>query len=365
MLMPTLFRLSPLAWRNLVHDRMRLAVTLTGVVFAVVLVVVQLGLFLGFTTATSGLIDHSGADLWVTAARVPYLEQGVAFSDRKLTTVLATPGVQAASTYLARFAQWQRPDGEQQSVQVVGFDPDAPLGGPWNIVAGRVSDLKAADNVFIDEIYRDRLGITHLGQVVELAGRRARVVGYTRGIRSFTTSPYVFTSFRNARLYAGLRPDQTVFILVTAASGVAPAALQQRLRATLRDADVHTAAEFSQMTQHYWMFTTGAGIAVLIAAVLGFVVGVVVVTQTIYAMTLDHIREYGTLKAMGATNGYLYRVIIQQAVISAVIGYAMAMAVSSLVVSGSRQGGAAILMPPSMAVGMFGLTLVMLSLIHI
>ena len=82
------------------------------------------------------------------------------------------------------------------------------------------------------------------------------------------------------------------------------------------------------MTRHYWMFTTGAGVAVLLAAVLGLVVGVVVVAQTIYATTMDHIREYGTLKAMGATNGYLYRVIIQQAVISAVVGYVLAMGVS-------------------------------------
>ena len=75
------------------------------------------------------------------------------------------------------------------------------------------------------------------------------------------------------------------------------------------------------MTRFYWMFTTGAGVAVLIAAVLGLVVGFVVVAQTIYATTMDHIREYGTLKAMGAPNSYVYKVIIKQAAISAVIGY--------------------------------------------
>ena len=74
----------PLAQRNLFHDKVRLAVTLTGIVFSVVLIVVQLGLFLGFATATSNLIDHSGADLWITSKNVPYVEQGVAFSERKL-----------------------------------------------------------------------------------------------------------------------------------------------------------------------------------------------------------------------------------------------------------------------------------------
>jgi len=94
------------------------------------------------------------------------------------------------------------------------------------------------------------------------------------------------------------------------------------------------------MTRVYWMFTTGAGVAVLLAALLGLVVGVVVVAQTIYATTMDHLREYGTLKAMGATNGYLYRVIIQQAIISALVGYSLAMVVSWFVVRGSVKGGA-------------------------
>ena len=120
-----------------------------------------------------------------------------------------------------------------------------------------------------------------------------------------------------------------------------------------------TNAEFSNKTRFYWMFTTGAGVAVLLAALLGLVVGVVVVAQTIYATTMDHLREYGTLKAMGATNGYLYRVIIQQAVISAVIGYSLAMVVSSFVVRESAKGGAAILLPLPMAVGMLALTIAM------
>ncbi len=82
----------PLAQRNLFHDKVRLAVTLTGIVFSVVLIVVQLGLFIGFTTATSNLIDHSGADLWITSKNVPYVEQGVAFSERKLNQVRSIPG---------------------------------------------------------------------------------------------------------------------------------------------------------------------------------------------------------------------------------------------------------------------------------
>jgi len=352
-------KLSELAWRNLVHDKVRLFVTVTGVVFAVVLIVVQLGLFLGFATTTSGLVDHSRADLWMTSARVPYIEQGVAFSERKLSTVLATPGVAHATKYIARFSQWQRPDGGQEGVQVVGFDPDQPLGAPWNIVEGRVADLKLDDNVFVDELYKQKLGVTQIGDVCEIRGHRARIAGFTRGLRSFTTSPYIFTSFKNAQNYVSLPADQTIFLLITGDGSTGLDELARRLTARVKDVDVVTTARFSAMTRFYWMFTTGAGVAVLLAAVLGLVVGVVVVAQTIYATTMDHIREYGTLKAMGATNGYLYRVIMQQAIISALAGYSLAMIVSWFVVRGSEKGGAAILLPWQMAVGMLGLTIVM------
>src|SRR5262252_7856484 len=103
-------RFSELAWRNLVHDKVRLLVTVTGVVFAVVLIVVEFGLFLGFATTTSGLVDRSRADLWITSSRVPYIEVGVPFSERKLSTVLATPGVAHATKTVVRFSQWQRHD---------------------------------------------------------------------------------------------------------------------------------------------------------------------------------------------------------------------------------------------------------------
>jgi putative ABC transport system permease protein len=349
----------PLAQRNLFHDKIRLAVTLTGIVFSVVLIVVQLGLFIGFTTATSNLIDHSGADLWITSKNVPYVEQGVPFSERKLNQVRTVPGVADAQKIIAHWTQWKRHDGGEESVQVVGINVDDRIERPWNLVEGRVEDLKRPDAVIMDELYKQKLGVTRTGEVFEIGGHRARVVGFTRGIRSFTTSPYVFTSFKNAQDFTGLREDQTLFILVKVAPGANLEQVQRALLDHVKDVDVLTTAQFGHMTTFYWMFTTGAGVAVLIAAALGLVVGFVVVAQTIYATTMDHIREYGTLKAMGAPNRYVYKVIMKQAAISAVIGYVLGMIVSVFVVQGSQQGGAAILMPPAMAVGMFFLTLAM------
>ena len=349
----------PLARRNLFHDRVRLIVTLTGIVFAIVLIVVQIGLFIGFTSTTSNLIDNSQADLWVTSKRVPYLEQAVLFSDRKLYPILATPGVERAEKFVARFFAAKRSDGRQEGSLIVGASPSGWMGRPWNVVQGNVEDLRSSDTIFIDELYKKKLGISRLGDRLEINGHRARVVGFTRGIRSFTTSPYIFTSFKNAQNYARVNGDQTSYILVRAAPGTELAELKQRIRERVQGVDVYTSAEFSRMTRYYWMFTTGAGVAVLLAALLGLVVGVVVVAQTIYATTMDHLREFGTLKAMGASNGYIYRVIIEQAVISAVLGYGLGITASVFVVRASREGGAAILLPPELAAGLFGLTLLM------
>jgi putative ABC transport system permease protein len=198
-----------------------------------------------------------------------------------------------------------------------------------------------------------------VGEVFEARGHRARVVGFTRGIRSFTTSPYVFATFKHAQDFATVREDQTTYILVKAAPGANLEQVRGGILAQVKNVDVYTTSEFSHMTRFYWMFTTGAGVAVLIAAVLGLVVGFVVVAQTIYATTMDHMREFGTLKAIGAPNSYVYKVIMKQAGISAVIGYVLGMIVSFFVVEASQKGGAAILMPMPMAAGMFFLTLAM------
>jgi putative ABC transport system permease protein len=349
----------PLARRNLFHDRIRLVVTLTGIAFSVVLMVVQWGLFEGFSSSTSGLIDHSNADLWIAAKNTAYLEQAIPFNERKYYQVLATPGVDKAIKYIVRWSIWKQPGGRAESVAIVGCDPDATIGGPFNLVAGDVQQLKQPNAVIIDRIYADKLDAHQIGDMVEINGYRAKVVGFTDGIRAFTTSPYVFTTFKRALDFTVIADDQTNFILVKAAPGVDVKQLKAELQRRLPDNAVFETAEFSSSTRHYWMFTTGAGIAVLMAAALGLIVGIAVVAQTIYATTMDHIREYGTLKAMGAPNSYVLGVIMQQAVIAATMGYIIGMAVSLFVVHGASSGGANILLSWQTAVGLFFLTLAM------
>jgi putative ABC transport system permease protein len=350
-----------LARRNLFHDRIRFAVTLTGIVFALVLIIIQFGLFLGFTTTTSNNIDHSNADIWIVFHAVSYFDTGRTFSERKYYEVLSTPGVQQAEKYMQDFARWKKPDGGVENVQIIGFHPGSGLGEPWNIVEGDKMDVKLEDGVIVDELYKTKLGVQQIGDRIEIGDHRARIVGFTRGIRSFTTSPFVYTSFKNSLNYTNplSKQDDVAYILIKVAPGFTVEQVQKNLRARLTDVDIYTSADFSRRTRFYWMFTTGAGLAVLTAALMGLVVGIAVVAQTIYAATMDHIREYGTLKAMGATNTYLYRVLIEQAVWSAVLGYAFAMVLAHFIVQSSEKGGALILLPLSMKIGMLFLAVFM------
>ena len=348
-----------IALRNLLHDRVRLAVTLTGVVFAVVLIAVQGGLFVGFTRATSCVIDNTEAEVWVASRGVRNFDVTHPLPDQKFHQVLGIPGVARAERFIVRFANWKKPGGGQESIEIVGFDPASGLGRPWNVVAGSESALRLPDAVAVDELYLAKLGVSGLGDRGEINDRRARVMALTRGIRSFTTSPYVFTSFENGLKYTGLTRGQSTYLLVRPVPGVTPQALRDAIAAGVSGVDVFTRQDFAAKTQYYWMFTTGAGMALLIAASLGLVVGGVVVAQTLYATTVDHLPEFGTLRAMGAPGGYIHRIIVAQAVTAALVGYTCGIGISYFLVGLAERGGASILLPPGMAVGLFFLTVVM------
>jgi putative ABC transport system permease protein len=351
--------MSILAIRNLFHDRVRLVVTLTGIVFALILIVVQFGLFLGFLETSANVVDYSGVDLWITATGIPHANGGSPIPEKRRYKALSVAGVEAVEPYTLVFANWKLPSGAQEAVQVVGFDPETRLGGPRALKTGSIDDLRAENTVIVDEFYSKKLGVTHVGQSFEINGRRAKVVGLTSGVRSFTTSPYVYTSFKNSLGYALLNEDQAIFLAVRAEPGADLQMVKQRIRKAVPGVDVYTNVEMRDKTRNYWVFSTGAGVTTLMGAVLGLLVGTVVVAQTIYAATVDHLREYGTLKAMGATNFYLYRVIVQQALLSAVLGYVIAITISHFVVNAASAGEALILMPLWMALGVLGLSIVM------
>lgn len=347
-----------LAYRNLMHDKVRLIVTVAGVVFAVALVTIQLGLFLGFTRMISAALENSTADFWIVPNGTKDFDDAPTLDVRERYAALAVHGVQSVSPLIVRFAEWKDRRGAIDTVLLVGVEAEGLL-QPWNLVAGGAGDLHRPDSVIVDASYLSELGIGGLGDTAQIEGRRARIVGLTDGIRSFTTSPYVFTTLDRARTYSELDEGRYTFLLVQLVPGTDTAAAQRSLSARLHGVEVLTPSEFKARNRDYWMFTTGAGTALLGGALLGLLIGCAVVAQTLYASTKDHIGEFATLRALGCTNGYIYKVILAQAAVSGTVGYLLAMLIAYAVVLMTQDGAMPVAIPPVLALAMFVVTLLM------
>ena len=352
-------RMVSIARKNLFHDKVRFAVALAGITFAVVLITIQLGIYLAFQANVSVLIDHTAADIWITSHGLENFDFGRPFSEKKLYEVREVPGVGWAEKYFLSFAYWKTPSGSQETVQMVGFNPETMLGAPWDIVRGDPQDVKYFNNVFYDQAETNRLGNLPIGTETEINNHRVRVAGIVRGSRSFIQSPYIFTSFKNALNLSFVAKGNTVYVLVKVAPGYSVPRVKQRIKEAVKDIDVYTSREFSKKSQDYWMVNTGTGVALLAVAVMGLIIGTVIVANTIYTSTTEHLKEFGTLKAIGASNRDLYKIIIEQALINSVIGYGLGMAVSFGVIQVIKKGNLQVLLPVPVLAGIFVVTAMM------
>jgi putative ABC transport system permease protein len=348
-----------LAFRNLFHDRIRLAVTMVGILFSIVLVAVQLGLYLGARNIIVSMIERSEGDLWVMAYATKNFEEGQPINARERFTALSIPGVAKAVPLIVSFTDWRKPSGGSTLVVVVGSDAEDGGLRPWNVVEGDVSGLGARDAVIIDKTYLTDLGVSNVGDTAQIGASRVRVSGFTDGIRSFTVSPYVFTTTNRARALLDMPADMITYVLIKLEPGADAEAVRTILRDKLPDSEVLTKAEFRDRSLNHWLFATGAGVALIGGAILGLVVGTVIVAQTLYSSTKDHINEFATLRALGSSSGYIHRVILAQAALSAVLGYALGMVIALTVVYLSERTALPIVMTPSLAALLLALTVAM------
>ncbi len=336
-----------LARKILFHDRVKFAVAAAGVSISVVLILVQIGLYFGFMQNASNLIDHSKADIWITGQGNQNFDFAAAMDDRVFYRVAETPGVAKAEQMILAFGMFKLPSGGDQGVQVVGIEKDTTLIRPWRVVAGDVRRIREVDGIVVDKTEFEKLEIKQVGAEREITGVRSKVVGLTEGIRNFTASPFVFTNLDTARTYTRYGAHQITYVLVKAEKGQNIAQLKARL-ARIPHVDVYTSSEFSGRTRSFWSKRTGVGVGFFTTALLGVIVGLVVVGQILYNGTLEHLKEYGTLKAMGAKNGAIVRVILYQALISAAVGFAIGGALSF----GARSAMKAVSMTVSLGPGL-------------
>jgi putative ABC transport system permease protein len=309
-----------LALKMLVHNKPRFGVTTAGIAVAFFLSAAQLGLLVGWCNTCSALVRHAGVDVWVMAERTPAFDYGTAIPRQRLYQARSVPGVGWAEGMFMGWNTWQRPDGGRVTVELVGLDYGS-AGGPWELREGTVDVVHRPDTVIVDELYLDALGIRGVGDEVEMTHRRAVVGGLCRRVRTATASPFVFTSLRSAIAYdRRYRDDEITYVLVRCAVGHAPEEVRDALAREVPHVEVVTTRQLAVRTMKYWLLQTGLGITIVLTAILGLVVGAVIISQTLFATTQQNLPHYATLLAIGFGRVQLAAVVLLQSLVLGLSG---------------------------------------------
>lgn len=309
-----------LALKTLLADRGKLLTALVGVAFSVILVNVQGGLFLGLVAKSGLLVDQGRADIWVGHRDMHNVDFPREIPRRWVHRIQAIDGVRYAEPQLIGFSEMTLPDGGFEGVTVVGAPRGSPLAVAWNRPDVSREAILRTDGVIVDAMEDGKLAHPRIDELREIGGRRARIVAKTSGLMGFLVTPYVFTTYDRAAVYMDRGTDMASYFLVELAPGANVQAVCRAIRERLPEVEAYPSDVYSRISTNFWMTRTGLGISFGAATLLGLMVGLVMVAQTLYAMILDRLEEYGTLKAIGATEGQIYSVLFSQAMTLAVAG---------------------------------------------
>jgi len=345
------------ALKMLIGDRAKYIGIIVGITFASLLITQQLAIFTGIMTRTYGSISDLGQpDVWVMDPKVQFIDDIKPLQDTELYRVRGVDGVEWAVPLYKGLLKARLSNGNFQTCNVFGLDDATLIGGPPEMVEGRVEDLRRADGVIVDEYAAvGKLANPpafeggpstplQIGDVIELNDHRAIVVGICRVQRTFQSQPVVYTTYSRATRFAPRERKLLSFVLVAAKSGVDPHELCARIEATTGLA-AETREDFKWKTVLYFMKYTGIPINFGIAVLLGFLVGTAIAGQTFYNFTLDNLKQFGALKAMGAGNGTLLRMILLQALLVGIIGYGLGVGAAAMFGHLSRNSELAFRLP--------------------
>ncbi|MCC6901529.1 MAG: ABC transporter permease [Polyangiaceae bacterium] len=310
-----------IALQSLAHDRGKLVASIAGVAFAATLVFAQVGLYAGFLQSSSAVIRHVGGDVWVMARGTVVVDNGERLSAGSREIAAAHPCVERVRGLVLSFQALRKPNGSLEAVQIVGFEPSPKQVLPWAMARGLPQDLHPPMRVAVDRLDVEKLAIEGdpIGAELGIGAESVRVAAVTDGIRAFTLAPYVFAELATARRLALLGADQAFYWVLDLAR---PECASEVVATVDRHPDLvaRRTDDFREMTETYWVAGSGAGAALGFSALLGLVVGVVIVGQTLYAVTKEHLRELATLKAIGASPAEIVSFVAWQAAFLALVG---------------------------------------------
>lgn len=315
-----------LALRMLIGSPGKYLSIILGVAFASLLIAQQASIFCGLMRLTASQIrDLKGADIWVMDPNVQFVDDTKPMSESELQRVRGVPGVEWAVRLYKGLSRAKLPDGNFQQIILLGLDDATLIGAPQVVTHGKLDDLRLPDAIIMDingakELWPD--DPFRLGRIFEMNDRRAVLVGICEASRTFQTFPVVYTRYSQATLFVPRERKVMTFVLAGAQPSVPIAEACERIQARTGLKALSREA-FMESTIWYYMERTGIPINFGITVVLGFIVGTAIAGQTFYLFTIENLKHFGTLKALGVRNLTLLRMILLQALMVGLIGYGL------------------------------------------
>jgi putative ABC transport system permease protein len=326
------------ALKMLVGDRLKYLGLIVGIAFAALLITQQSSILVGLASQTGAFIrDTSQADLWIMDDQVRFSQENLPMRDTILLRARGVEGVEWAMPLYQGFLRARLNDGTRVTMILVGLDDTTLMGGPPHMVKGALADLRQNNAVLVGE--DDRATKWKLkrstGQALEVGDRLtindqdAQVVGTFRGSKSFFWEPVMYTTYSRALRYAPRERNLLAFVMVKVKPGYDHATVAANLAESTGLA-VRSNAQFEQITADYILKETGILVNFGLAVGLGFVIGVLIAGQMLYNFTLDNLRYYGTLKAMGTGNAALVSMVLVQTLAVGILGYGIGVGAGAL-----------------------------------
>jgi putative ABC transport system permease protein len=343
------------AWKNLVFERFRFVAALIGAGFAVLLVLIMVGVYVGTTSQVTTYINHTAGKVWVMQPGVNQMFRAVSsMPDTVGDQVSAVDGVADSAPVLGVPSSFLR-NGSQTAYYLLGFDPeDADVAGPWNISEGRAA-IGHGETV-LDRVLATKNGI-NVGDTVNMIGKDFIVVGLsneTAAVGNF----YAFITLDDARQVMQ-SPDRVSYFILTPTDGVSASALADRVHSEVKAVEAMTSAEFAENSKQIVISMIGRPLKVMIA--IGVLVGAAVIALTVLSLSSEQRRDFGVMKAIGARDRTLYRLVVTQAGLLALGGYVIGGLVAYAAQFGikERLGDVTVEITPAMLASMFAVTVLM------
>ncbi|WP_421828482.1 ABC transporter permease [Larkinella sp.] len=347
-----------IAFKFIRYDVAKSLGALAGIVISVFLVGQQAGIFIFLTDAMRSIVDNNKGYIWVTDETTTNANQLSQLDVRKGYEIGSLPGVERVYPVVIAGAGAKFANGTTSGFSLIGSEAPAFVGGPWRLYTAKPADMIPEGALITDFYDAKALGGLKPGDYFEVNGKKVYNAGLTRGARSFGGGLLAFTTIERARYLANVPTNKVSFYLVKPKTGVLEATVIRQINQSITGVRAWNADDLSQVTVKTVLATNG--IAASFGSLIGFAVisGLVIIGLTLYSAAIDRIKDYGTLKAIGATNGYVSRLILTQALLFAVVGYVVGRGLAEAFRLGIAQSGTLFFFPIWFEYALFVITLV-------